>query len=442
MNTRSTNDSNFRYGHFTNSCLEIFDKIPVLEPIESSHIQEVYPSTSLDESSIEFEFETDRSIYLDMRDIHLQIKVGLQKGRLFDDFMKKEEHGKPDMGMTFTDDDLQYLTHVNNLLHSLFSNCEVYLNNQQVYNSNGLYGHKALISNEFNASTMNNEGILACHGYEFEKDPSDYEKSPFIDREEELLLKDGVTLYGKLAIDLFQCEKLLLPNTKIRLKLIRARPNFYMISYNPHVSLRVLDCSLFTRRVVVNEVYHQTIKYQLTHQPACYNFMETIARTFIVPSGQNQFIQENVFNNAPIRRIAIAMNTNSAFTGHFQENPFHYRKFGLRELRIVRGGRAVVSIDTTNNCRAYVTTMKAMNFNEEIPALPNDFFTDHYVLVFDLTSLQDAGENVHYPELSGESLRLEMFFERPLTNVTELIVLGERISTVKVDQFGTVAKNV
>ena len=143
MNTRSTNDSNFCYGHLTNSCLEIFDKIPVLEPIESSHVQEVYPSTSLDESTIEFEFETDRSIYLDMRDIHLQIKVGLQKGRLFDDFMKKDEHGKADMGMSFTDDDLHYLTHVNNLLHSLFSNCEVYVNNQQVYNSNGLYGHKA-----------------------------------------------------------------------------------------------------------------------------------------------------------------------------------------------------------------------------------------------------------------------------------------------------------
>ena len=89
MNTRPANDSNVRYGHFTNSCLEIFDKIPVLEPIESSIIQDVYPSTSLDGSSIEFEFETDRSIYLDMRDIHLQIKNGLQKRRLFDDFMKK-----------------------------------------------------------------------------------------------------------------------------------------------------------------------------------------------------------------------------------------------------------------------------------------------------------------------------------------------------------------
>ena len=303
-------------------------------------------------------------------------------------------------------------------------------------------GHNALISNEFNASTRNNDGILACHGYEFEKESSDFDKNPFMDREEELLLKNGTSYYSKLAIDLFQCEKLLLPNTKVRLKLIRGRPKFYTISYNPHVSLEVLDCSLFTRRVVVNEVYHQTIKYQLTHQPVCYNFMETIARTFIFPSGQNQFIQEKVFNNAPIRRIAFAMNTNSAFKGRFQENPFHYQKFGLRELRIVRGGRAIVSVDTTNECRAYVTTIKAMSFNEEIPALPNKLFQNHYVLVFDLTSLKDAGENIHNPELSGESIRLEMFFDHPLTNVTELIVLGERMSTVKIDQFGTVAKNV
>ena len=141
-------------------------------------------------------------------------------------------------------------------------------------------------------------------------------------------------------------------------------------------------------------MYQQTIKYQLTHQSACYNFMETIARTFISPSGQNQFIQENVFNIAPIRRVAIAMNTNSVFVRHFQSNLSHYKIFGLREVRIrtVRGGRAIVSLEKTNDCRAYVTTMKAMNFNEEIPALPNQQFQNHYILVFDLTSLHDAGE--------------------------------------------------
>ena len=53
--------------------------------------------------------------------------------------------------------------------------------------------------------------------------------------------------------------------------------------------------------------------------------MEAIARTFIIPSGQNQFILENVFNNTPIRRVAVAMNKNSPFTGHVQENLFHYQ---------------------------------------------------------------------------------------------------------------------
>ena len=86
--------------------------------------------------------------------------------------------------------------------------------------------------------------------------------------------------------------------------------------------------------------------------------------------------------------------------------------------------------------------MKAMNFNEKIPALPNHQFQNQYILVSDLTSLQDAGENVHYPELSGESIRLEMFFDRSLRNLTEIIILGERMSTIKIDQYGTVAKNV
>ena len=44
-----------------------------------------------------------------------------------------------------------------------------------------------------------------------------------------------------------------------------------------------------------------------------------------------------------------------------------------------------------------------MNFQEDIPSVPIDNFKDHYVLVFDLTSMQDATENcVHYPELVGD----------------------------------------
>ena len=55
----------------------------------------------------------------------------------------------------------------------------------------------------------------------------------------------------------------------------------------------------------------------LAYAPVEYNFLETLAKTFIIPARQNQFVQENIFNNAAIRRVAIAMNTNSASTGFF-----------------------------------------------------------------------------------------------------------------------------
>ena len=60
--------------------------------------------------------------------------------------------------------------------------------------------------------------------------------------------------------------------------------------------------------------------------------------------------------------------------------------------------------------------------------------------MFDLTSMQDATENCHYPELVGEPLRLELNFTFPLEHVTELIVLGERMSSVAVDEFGVFGK--
>ena len=130
------------------------------------------------------------------------------------------------------------------------------------------------------------------------------------------------------------------------------------------------------------------------------------------------------------------------FTGSFTENPFWYQQFDLRQIRILRAGQPIVDFDTADNCRLHVTTMKAMNFQDDCPSIPIVDSKDHYVLVFDLTSIQDATENCHYPELVGEQLRLELNITQPLENVTELFVLGERMSLVAVDKVGIFGSNV
>ena len=103
---------------------------------------------------------------------------------------------------------------------------------------------------------------------------------------------------------------------------------------------------------------------ELDYAPVVYHYLETLAKTLIIPARQNQFIQE------------IAMSSNSAFTVSFTENPFWYQQFDLRQIRILRGGQPIVDFDTADNCRLYVTTMKALNFQDDIPSIPIDHFKD------------------------------------------------------------------
>ena len=128
---------------------------------------------------------------------------------------------------------------------------------------------------------------------------------------------------------------------------------------------------------------------------------ETLAKTFTIPDRKDEFCRENNFNNAVAHQTAIAMNTNSAFTGFYTEYSFCYQQLDLREIKIITRGQPNVDFDGADNCGLYVTTKKAMNFRDDVPSLRIENFEDHFVLVFDLTSMQDVTEILHYPQLFG-----------------------------------------
>ena len=125
----------------------------------------------------------------------------------------------------------------------------MYINNQQFYNSNGLYAHKSYISNNFKGAISEYKGVLHCEGYGYEELPDEIMEAPlsepFFTRRMKMFSRtDGFRLHGKLRVDFFSTSELLYPIMKIRLRLIRARHKFYTISDNPNVSLGIVDCSL------------------------------------------------------------------------------------------------------------------------------------------------------------------------------------------------------
>ena len=241
--------------------------------------------------------------YVDLRQSFLALKLKFVKGRGYDTYEskeKKKEHKDESVVFTETvtddgeEEEVARVTYLNNVMYSIFSNVAVYLNNQQIYNSNGLHAHKSYISNNSNGAITEYKRSLNCEGYYYEQNPEDIANplsDPFFTRRMKLLRgPDGFKLYGKLGVDFFSTSEALYANMKIRLRLIRARLNFYMISDNPNVSLVIADCSIYTRRIALKDDNHRKRIEMLAYDPVEYNYLKTLAKTFIIPARQNQCI--------------------------------------------------------------------------------------------------------------------------------------------------------
>ena len=88
-------NNNFRYQPFVAVSGNIEGNVPIVDDVLSSNEHEIYPTTSFDENCIEFEFQTDRNYYVDLRQSFLTLKLNFVKGRGYDTYeskKKKKEH--------------------------------------------------------------------------------------------------------------------------------------------------------------------------------------------------------------------------------------------------------------------------------------------------------------------------------------------------------------
>ena len=139
----------------------------------------------------------------------MALKLKLVRGRGYETYTTKEvkkehkEDAKAEEEETAEEEaPVPLVTHVNNILHSIFFNVEVYTNNQQIYNSNGLFAHKSYFSSNFKGAISEDKGVLHCEGYDYEEFPDEIMEAvssePFFTRRlKKLSRPDGFMLYGK-----------------------------------------------------------------------------------------------------------------------------------------------------------------------------------------------------------------------------------------------------
>ena len=78
-------------------------KVPIVDDVLSSHEQETYPTTSLDENCIEFEFQTYRNFYVDLRQSFLALKLTFVKGHGYDTYESRGKREHKNESVVFTE---------------------------------------------------------------------------------------------------------------------------------------------------------------------------------------------------------------------------------------------------------------------------------------------------------------------------------------------------
>ena len=379
----------------THTTLDLFEKQPLLD---NAFTQKIGPSYSPDGPMLEFEVLGDRNNFIDLQKILLEVKCKITQNNDVDLRTGADAAGT----------DAPYFS--NNALLSLFSECTVSANGVKISNTNGNYAHKAFIETEFSSSRTAKGTWLVCHGYYFENEPQKIDGQD--DRAEDVtarkaLVADSLENYfiGKPASDILTCDKQLLSGVTLRISFRRSSNVFAVISEaDKHYKVKIIEANLYVRKMTIADHVLSAIKKTLFKTPAVYRYNEVLPRTFLATRDVHSWRQEDVFSKEPVRRMAIAMSSNQAYLGSNRTTPFHYQKFGLLQIVIYRNGFPIVGTPITTNFekRLYFNTIEALDFLDRgghgISLSDNQ---NHFVMVFDFTSTQEASHDFIHPELTN-----------------------------------------
>ena len=142
----------------THTALDFFEKPSVLVNYESAFDQEVFAQVGASGPTLEFVVSGDNRNCIDLNYIHLSLVAAI-----YDEESRNKIKASDAVGVIF----------VNNAMHSLFSQVELYLNGSLISDSNNTYHHRALIETELTTSQDSKSTRADCQGYAYNPDPND-----------------------------------------------------------------------------------------------------------------------------------------------------------------------------------------------------------------------------------------------------------------------------
>ena len=341
---------------------------------------------------------------------------------------------------------------VNNFLHSLFKQVDVFLKGKLVTQATGTYPYRAYLGTLLNYGPSAKQSQLTAAlfykdtaGQMDNADPAHASPNRGLKTRNKFIMGSKIVdMAGPIFCDVFFGERYLLSYVDLKVVMNRTSDEFVLMSSVDGAAFRVklIDAYLKVRKVKVNPSISLAHEVALKKGPAIYPVRRVDCKSFIIPSGNPSLQKDNLFNGLVPKSFVFGLVESASFNGAYKKNPFNFQHFNISSLGISINGESVpfkpINLSFGANPRfieAFLSQFSGtgkMYYDTGNGITREDFPNGFALFGADFTpDMCSASE--HFNTVQKGNLAIDLQFSTPPTHAVSLVCYGEFENIIQID---------
>ena len=266
---------------------------------------------------------------------------------------------------------------VNNFLHSLFKQIDVYLNGKQVTPAMSTYAYRSYIETLLNYDASAEKSQLSSALY-FKDTAGEMDQDGALPRPKNVKVKNVTTnseetvsitipgtgnqgfakrhefiqngnqfvLSGPIFSDVFMSDRLLLNMLNLKVVLNRTPDAFCLMDKNGKGSMinpkvKLTDVILKIRKVKVDQTVNDATEIMLKQTPALYPIRRVECKVLNIPSDFPSVRKDNIFSGIIPKSFVFGLVSVDASNGVYGKNPYNFAHFGVKTVTLTANGEEI-----------------------------------------------------------------------------------------------------
>lgn len=373
--------------------IDIFEGLTYDVSIENTTVATYYPLHPLDSKSspIQFTIQGNDLHYLNLAESKLYIRA-----KIVDKDGADIAHN--------ADKTVAAYAPINNLLHSMFKNVSLHLNDVEVTPKTGHYPYRAYIETLIAKGKDYKKSQANAAMYYKTKDEGSTTDDGWKARMNRVDRSAVFEMIGRPHLDMLQQNKFIPPTVDVKLTFFKADNAFAIQTAGTaaptDLQLKILEAEFHVVKHTIqpSEMVKQLKRWE-TGVPATYPLREVQMKSYSLPIGTQSHNNESLISGFLPDRIVIGLVDAAHIHGTYPSNPLVFKDYNLSNITVTCSSEEVTSFNMdvdfqdARSVRAYSALFDGLglsNCDSGIELTMDEFTSSKALFVYDLRHLRGA----------------------------------------------------